>query len=292
VQIEMKYCGVCHSDLHFANNDLGSAVYPMVPGAFLPTLLDQLSTTQARGRDRALDQHITLRRCACTHHRRPRARRRRGRSRKARDQVQGWRPRWRWLLCGQVRAHEYCPCVSWILVSRTTSTARALRAHSGSRPRAFAHRTARAHAAVSSASTASPARSSIASRRPPSRTARTTRTAARTRARALSRARHTAVMRLRYVAALAIGLLAAASLPDARADTLPTVWLAYLAQMVIHERFAINIPKSYPLEKVRQQPRAETGSTSPSSCFPPLFPFVALFACLLLRACLPDCLTA
>ena len=34
VQIEMKYCGVCHSDLHFANNDLGRAVYPMVPGVF------------------------------------------------------------------------------------------------------------------------------------------------------------------------------------------------------------------------------------------------------------------
>lgn len=33
VQIEMKFCGVCHSDLHFAKNDLGSAVYPMVPGA-------------------------------------------------------------------------------------------------------------------------------------------------------------------------------------------------------------------------------------------------------------------
>jgi uncharacterized zinc-type alcohol dehydrogenase-like protein len=32
VQIAMKYCGVCHSDLHFANNDLGNAVYPMVPG--------------------------------------------------------------------------------------------------------------------------------------------------------------------------------------------------------------------------------------------------------------------
>ncbi|KAJ1622155.1 hypothetical protein T492DRAFT_885773 [Pavlovales sp. CCMP2436] len=27
-----QYCGVCHSDLHFAQNDLGNAIYPMCPG--------------------------------------------------------------------------------------------------------------------------------------------------------------------------------------------------------------------------------------------------------------------
>ncbi len=32
VQIEIKYCGVCHSDLHFARNDWGMTVYPVVPG--------------------------------------------------------------------------------------------------------------------------------------------------------------------------------------------------------------------------------------------------------------------
>jgi uncharacterized zinc-type alcohol dehydrogenase-like protein len=32
VQIEIKYCGVCHSDLHFARNDWGMTVYPIVPG--------------------------------------------------------------------------------------------------------------------------------------------------------------------------------------------------------------------------------------------------------------------
>mmetsp|Transcript_6425 Transcript_6425/g.16463 ORF Transcript_6425/g.16463 Transcript_6425/m.16463 type:complete len:420 (+) Transcript_6425:67-1326(+) len=32
VHVEMKYCGVCHSDVHFARNDLGNATYPMVPG--------------------------------------------------------------------------------------------------------------------------------------------------------------------------------------------------------------------------------------------------------------------
>lgn len=32
VQIEILYCGVCHSDLHQARNEWGNSVYPMVPG--------------------------------------------------------------------------------------------------------------------------------------------------------------------------------------------------------------------------------------------------------------------
>ncbi len=32
VQIEILYCGVCHSDLHFARNEWGMTVYPVVPG--------------------------------------------------------------------------------------------------------------------------------------------------------------------------------------------------------------------------------------------------------------------
>ena len=32
VQIEILYCGVCHSDLHFARNDWGMTTYPIVPG--------------------------------------------------------------------------------------------------------------------------------------------------------------------------------------------------------------------------------------------------------------------
>jgi len=31
VEIEILYCGVCHSDLHFARNDWGFSVYPVVP---------------------------------------------------------------------------------------------------------------------------------------------------------------------------------------------------------------------------------------------------------------------
>ncbi|WP_242086202.1 NAD(P)-dependent alcohol dehydrogenase [Aestuariivivens sediminis] len=32
VEIDIEYCGVCHSDLHFAKNDWGFSVYPVVPG--------------------------------------------------------------------------------------------------------------------------------------------------------------------------------------------------------------------------------------------------------------------
>jgi uncharacterized zinc-type alcohol dehydrogenase-like protein len=32
VAIEIKFCGVCHSDLHIAHNDLGNTRYPIVPG--------------------------------------------------------------------------------------------------------------------------------------------------------------------------------------------------------------------------------------------------------------------
>jgi uncharacterized zinc-type alcohol dehydrogenase-like protein len=32
VLIDIKYCGICHSDIHLAHNDFGNGVYPMVPG--------------------------------------------------------------------------------------------------------------------------------------------------------------------------------------------------------------------------------------------------------------------
>ena len=32
VQIEILYCGVCHSDIHQVRNEWGNAIYPMVPG--------------------------------------------------------------------------------------------------------------------------------------------------------------------------------------------------------------------------------------------------------------------
>src|ERR1700761_9018601 len=32
VQIEILYCGVCHSDLHQIRNEWGNSIFPMVPG--------------------------------------------------------------------------------------------------------------------------------------------------------------------------------------------------------------------------------------------------------------------
>ena len=32
VQIRITYCGVCHTDIHFARNELGMTEYPCVPG--------------------------------------------------------------------------------------------------------------------------------------------------------------------------------------------------------------------------------------------------------------------
>jgi uncharacterized zinc-type alcohol dehydrogenase-like protein len=32
VQIEIAYCGVCHSDLHTVRSDWAGTVYPVVPG--------------------------------------------------------------------------------------------------------------------------------------------------------------------------------------------------------------------------------------------------------------------
>src|SRR2546421_1617706 len=32
VQIEILYCGVCHSDIHQVRDEWGGSIYPMVPG--------------------------------------------------------------------------------------------------------------------------------------------------------------------------------------------------------------------------------------------------------------------
>src|SRR5215212_9929561 len=32
IQIEILYCGVCHSDIHMARNEWGQTIYPVVPG--------------------------------------------------------------------------------------------------------------------------------------------------------------------------------------------------------------------------------------------------------------------
>lgn len=45
VAIAISHCGICHSDLHFAHNDWGMSMYPMVPGHEI------VGTVTAVGRD-------------------------------------------------------------------------------------------------------------------------------------------------------------------------------------------------------------------------------------------------
>ena len=32
IKFEMLFCGICHSDVHLARNDMGNTIYPIVPG--------------------------------------------------------------------------------------------------------------------------------------------------------------------------------------------------------------------------------------------------------------------
>ena len=32
VLVDIKYCGICHSDIHQARNEWGNSLFPMVPG--------------------------------------------------------------------------------------------------------------------------------------------------------------------------------------------------------------------------------------------------------------------
>ena len=32
ILIDIKYCGICHTDIHQVNNEWGGSTYPMVPG--------------------------------------------------------------------------------------------------------------------------------------------------------------------------------------------------------------------------------------------------------------------
>ncbi len=32
IEIDIEYCGICHTDIHFVDNDMGVSAYPLVPG--------------------------------------------------------------------------------------------------------------------------------------------------------------------------------------------------------------------------------------------------------------------
>ena len=44
VLIEIDYCGVCHTDLHFVNNDWGMTEYPVVPGHEIVGRISQIGS--------------------------------------------------------------------------------------------------------------------------------------------------------------------------------------------------------------------------------------------------------
>src|SRR3712207_8086344 len=44
VQIEILFCGICHSDLHTVRNEWGGTVYPCVPGHEIVGRVDRKST--------------------------------------------------------------------------------------------------------------------------------------------------------------------------------------------------------------------------------------------------------
>ena len=32
MKVDIHFCAICHSDVHYGNNHLGSAIFPIVPG--------------------------------------------------------------------------------------------------------------------------------------------------------------------------------------------------------------------------------------------------------------------
>lgn len=50
VDIEILYCGVCHSDLHQAHNDWGNSVYPVLPGHEIVGLVQAVGPAVAKFR--------------------------------------------------------------------------------------------------------------------------------------------------------------------------------------------------------------------------------------------------
>ena len=45
VTFELKYCGICHTDVHIAGNDMGNTHYPCVPGHELAGVVTKVGFT-------------------------------------------------------------------------------------------------------------------------------------------------------------------------------------------------------------------------------------------------------
>lgn len=50
VEIEFLYCGVCHSDIHRAENDWGNTIYPCLPGHEIVGRVSKVGATVFSGK--------------------------------------------------------------------------------------------------------------------------------------------------------------------------------------------------------------------------------------------------
>ena len=43
VEFDIKFCGICHTDVHYAKNDFGNTKWPLVPGHELAGIVTKVS---------------------------------------------------------------------------------------------------------------------------------------------------------------------------------------------------------------------------------------------------------
>jgi uncharacterized zinc-type alcohol dehydrogenase-like protein len=48
VVIDIKFCGICHTDLHFVQNELGNTHYPLVPGHEITGVVERVGSAVTR----------------------------------------------------------------------------------------------------------------------------------------------------------------------------------------------------------------------------------------------------
>ena len=48
VVIDIKYCGICHSDIHQVSDEWGGSTFPIVPGHEIAGIVSQVGTKASR----------------------------------------------------------------------------------------------------------------------------------------------------------------------------------------------------------------------------------------------------
>lgn len=57
IQIQIEYCGVCHTDIHMVRDDWGGANYPVVPGH---EVVGKVTSIGADVLDRQVGQRVAV----------------------------------------------------------------------------------------------------------------------------------------------------------------------------------------------------------------------------------------